>query len=523
MPTPPAAISDSLLLRAALDACVARETRAWLVGGAVRDVLLGRPLHDYDIAVEHSAIATARDAAARLNAPMYVLDAERDTARVVTADALGSRVFLDFARLREPTLEGDLSKRDFTINAMAIELRTATSRAAVSREARPSGRLIDPFGGQSDLDARILRAVTDQSLLDDPIRMLRAVRQSATLSFAIEPETAGRIQESAGLIRTISAERVRDELAQIVAQPGAYDHVQLLERMGLLAEVLPELTATRGVTQSPPHHWDVFEHTLRLLDLLERLLSRAAGVESQTRLAQAIITAPESVWADIDRSIGPMQAVLREHCEKTLSDDRTVWLTLKWAAIFHDVGKPHTRSVEPQGRIRFFDHEGVGGGMAAERMRALRFSTDEIERVNTITHHHMRPHHLLDAASGATRRAVYRFFRDTGEAGIDVLLMSLADHLATHGPDLDPDRWPRRLELTRVMLDTYFHRHDDTVNPPPLITGHDVMTLLNLKSGPRVGEILEMVREAQAAGEVQTRTEALALIRRVSPESTQPR
>jgi hypothetical protein len=118
---------------------------------------------------------------------------------------------------------------------------------------------------------------------------------------------------------------------------------------------------------------------------------------------------------------------------------------------------------------------------------------------------------------------VYRFFRDTGETGIDVLLMSLVDHLATHGPDLDPDRWLRRLELTRVMLDTYFHRHDDTVNPPPLITGHDVMTLLNLKSGPRVGEILEMVREAQAAGEVQTRAEALALIRRVSPESTQPR
>jgi len=503
MDTPTPFIPDSPLLRAATEACAARKTRAWLVGGSVRDALLGRAIHDLDIAVERDAIEAARDAAARLNAPMYVLDAERDTARVVTFDSAGVRVFLDFAGLREATIEADLEKRDFTANAIAVDL------------AHPD-QLIDPFGGQRDLEARLLRAVTDRSLLDDPVRMLRALRQSIGLSFQIEPETRERLHESAHLIKGASAERIRDELAQIVALPGLYRNLPLLNELGLLSELMPELLSMQGVAQSPPHHWDVFEHTLRMLDLLEILLTRAAGIELQARPAQTVATAPDSAWADIDQTIGPMQAALREHCEKSLSDERPAWLALKWAAIFHDVGKPATRSVDPDGRIRFFEHEEVGAKMLAERMRGLRFSTDEVHRAQTIVRHHMRPHHLME--SGLTRRAMYRFFRDTGEAGVDVLLHSLADHLATHGPDLDPDRWARRLELTRAMLDEYFHRREETVNPPALISGHDVMDTLGLKPGPQVGEVLEAVREAQAAGEVRTREEALALAGRMRDE-----
>jgi len=197
---------DSFLLRAALEACAGRKTRVWLVGGAVRDALLGRPLHDLDLAVERGAIEVAREAAARLGAPMYVLDAGRDTARIVAYDANGARVFVDFSRLREATLEADLAGRDFTINAMAMD------------PAQPE-RLIDPFGGQADLAARLVRATGDRSLLDDPIRLLRAVRQSLDLAFSIESDTAARIRQAAALIHAVSAERVRDELAHIIARP----------------------------------------------------------------------------------------------------------------------------------------------------------------------------------------------------------------------------------------------------------------------------------------------------------------
>ncbi len=496
-------VPDSPLLGAAIDACAARQARAWLVGGPLRDALLGRPIHDFDLAVERDAIGCARATAALLRVPMYVLDAERGAARVVAAGSDGSRVFLDFAGLRAPAIEADLELRDFTINAMAIDL------------AQPEA-LIDPFGGRRDLAARHLRAVTGRSLIDDPIRLLRAVRLSIGLAFAIEPGTREQIRASARLIGNVSAERARDELAQIVAAPGLYRHLPLLDELGLLVESMPELAALRGEAQSPPHHWDVFEHTLRALDLLEILLGRAAGIESHAGATQAVPTAPDLAWADIDRALGPAQAALREHCEKTLSDDRPAWLALKWAAIFHDVGKPATRSVDADGRIRNFGHEDAGAAMIDSRMRALRFSTLEVERAAAIVRHHMRPHQLMD--SGVSRRAAYRFFRDTGEAGVDVLLLSLADHLATHGPDLDPDRWARRLELTRALLHEYFHRREETVNPPALITGHDVMDLLGAPPGRRVGRVLEAVREAQAAGEVRTREEALALARALADE-----
>src|SRR3989304_2183882 len=198
---------DSPLVRAAIEACAARGVRAWLVGGPGRDALLGRPIHDFDFAGEREAITVARRTADRLGVPMYVLDAERDVARVVTLDAAGARVFLDFARLREATLEADLSKRDFTINAMAVDV------------SRPDA-LIDPLGGRRDLDARLLRAVTDQSLSDDPIRTLRAARLSITLACRIDEQTRALIRAAAPRLAEVSAERVRDELSHIVGLPG---------------------------------------------------------------------------------------------------------------------------------------------------------------------------------------------------------------------------------------------------------------------------------------------------------------
>lgn len=487
-------LPDTPLLRAAANACARRHVRVWLVGGSVRDVLLGRAIHDFDFAVERDAIGVARAVADHLDAPMYVMDAERDTARVVVHENT-ARIFLDFAGLRGPTLEGDLSGRDFTINAIAVDL------------VRPD-TLIDPFGGRRDLDARYIRAVTDRSLLDDPNRLLRAARLSMQLDFSIESRTRAQIRKSAHLVKTSAAERARDELHQLVALPGLHASLLLLNDLGLLGELMPELPAMRGVAQPPPHHWDVFEHTLRMADVLETLLARAAGIPSQ-RHAPKAVTAPGFAWGALDKAIGPLRDVLQPHLEKTLSDERPVWLLLKWAALFHDAAKPVTRSVDADGRIRFLEHEEVGADMVVQRTRALRFSSDEVERVRTIVRHHMRPHHL--AHSGASRRAIYRFFRDTREAGVDVLLHALADRLATDGPDLDAEGWAQRLDLARTMLDEYFHRHEEAVNPAPLLTGHDVMQALGLQAGPQVGKVLEAVREAQAAGEVKTRQEALAL------------
>ncbi len=477
-------LPDSSLIDAVEQLCAERGIRAWLVGGAVRDALSARTIHDWDFAVEREAIPLGRALADRLEADVYVLDRELDIARVLVGDDV-----IDLARAHDG-IERDLAERDFTINALAIDL------------AQPDG-VIDLFGGVSDLEDGIIRAIREASLIDDPVRMLRAVRQSASLSLAIDPQTAEWIKAHAALVTNSSLERIRDELNKTLQAPHAADSVSLWEAFGLLPHVLPEVAALKGVTQSLPHHWDVYEHARRVVDALELLGTRWLGFAQadEGALMQPVI--PDFVWDSLFLNLSDYTDALRAH----LSEGAR-WLLLKWTALLHDIGKPPTRTVEDgtPGRTRFFGHEDLGATMAEERLRTLRFSNDEIVRVTGIIREHMRPHWLAEAP--LTRRAIYRFFRQTGDYGVDILLLSMADHLATHGPDVDRERWVARLDLISRMFDAYFGQHEQVVAPPPLVNGNDIMRELGLAPGKQVGVILEAIREAQAAGEIATGEEA---------------
>jgi putative nucleotidyltransferase with HDIG domain len=511
----------SPLITTAKQLCAERRIRAWLVGGAVRDLLLGREVHDWDVAVEREAIPLARATADRLKAAVYVLDAELDVARVLVDDTM-----IDFARLRDGNLDLDLAGRDFTINAMAIDLD------------QPD-RVIDRFDGQADLEEGVIRAIGETSLTTDPVRLLRAVRQSASLALAIDPQTAEWIKAHAALIASASAERVRDELNKTLQESDAADNLALLDAFGLLAYLLPEVTALKGVTQSPPHHWDVYEHTRRVIDALELLGTRWLGFDQSDEGALMLPVIPDFVWDSIFLNLAQYSDALRAHLNSPLKslpvrvpadgpdredavEERIIsrspgegsrWLLLKWTALLHDVGKPATKTVEDDGRTRFFGHEDLGAQLAEERLRALRFSNGEIDRVADIIGGHMRPHWLAEAP--LTRRAMYRFFRDTEDYGVDILLLSMADHLATHGPDTDLHRWVERLGLIDRMLDVYFSKHEEVVAPPPLLNGNDIMRELDLPPGKQIGMILEAIREAQASGEVVSKEDALAVAKRV--------
>jgi putative nucleotidyltransferase with HDIG domain len=275
--------------------------------------------------------------------------------------------------------------------------------------------------------------------------------------------------------------------------------------------LLPEVIALKGVAQSLPHHWDVYEHTRRVIDALELLGTRWLGFDQSDESAVMLPDIPDFVWDSIFLNLPQYSDALRAH----LSVDSR-WLLLKWTALLHDVGKPATKTVEDDGRTRFLGHEDLGAKMSEERLRALRFSNDEIERVAGIIGGHMRPHWLAEAP--LTRRAMYRFFRDTKDYGVDILLLSMADHLATHGPDTDLHRWVGRLGLISQMFDVYFSRHEEVVAPPPLVSGNDIMQELGLPPGKQIGLILEAIREAQASGEVMNREEAMTLAKQVLEE-----
>ena len=470
--------------------------RIWLVGGSVRDALLTRPIHDLDFVVDGDGLEIAREVASRVGGAFYPLDEERRTGRVVLIED-EERFYFDFARLRGKDLTADLAARDLTVNAMAVSLT-------------PPEELIDPMGGQADLKAKVLRMCLPTSFADDAVRTLRVVRLAAQLDFRLERGTR-EAARAASLLSNVSAERVRDELMRILGGRRPVAALRALDALGALVAVVPEVAALKGVTQSPPHIYDVWEHTLRVVDKLEGLLSvlgRTHDVDAASEFALGYAAA----------RVGRYRHPLADHLEQELSLGRSTRSLLFLSALLHDIAKPFTRTVEADtDRIRFFNHEEQGAKIAQQRATVLRLSGDEVERVAATVAGHMRPV-WLSQGEAVTRRAIYRFFKATGLAGVDVCLLTLADLLGTRGIELGQAEWAARVDTVVALLDAFFAQPETIVRPAPLITGDEVMNELGVPQGPRVGEILEAVREAQAAGEVTTREEALALGKRMKDE-----
>jgi putative nucleotidyltransferase with HDIG domain len=473
-----------------------RGIKLWLVGGAVRDMLLGRPLHDWDFAVERDAAALARAVGDALDGFFFPLDEERGTARVVL-ELENSRREIDFALLRGPSLEADLAARDFTINAMALD------------EARG---LIDPLRGRADLEAKRIRATTKHVFRDDPVRLLRAARLEAELGFETEPRTEVWIRRDARLLTYPAVERLRDELVRGLTLSGASSFIRRLDDLELLGRVMPDALSLKGVSQSHPHRFDVWRHTLCVIEVLEGVVATATGGPLPAGSA-CLEDVPTPAWGDLARSIEQFASAIQRHLAVDVSDRRDRLLLLKLAGLLHDIGKPETQTTDEENRIHFYGHESVGTRRAAAWMRNLRFSRDEISWIRTITASHLRPGNLA-RGERVTRRAIYRYFRDTGDAGVDTALLSLADYLATWGPDLREGGWTNLLDVVELLLYHYFEEPEKVIAHQLPVDGYDLMRVLDLEPGPEIGRLLDLLREAVAAGDVETRQEALELARK---------
>ena len=475
---------------------VLTDQEMYLVGGAVRDILLNRLSRDFDFALPSKGIASARRVANTLNADFMVLDDERDTGRVIVTESDGARTFLDFATYRGNNLEEDLRTRDFTINAISFDVRAQT--------------LIDPLNGASDLRARVIRACSPTSLSDDPVRILRAVRQAAAFEFKIDLETRKAMKQASSLLPRISPERQRDELFKILEGPKPDVSMRALEILGVFPYLLPELPALKGVEQSTPHVHDVWEHTLSVLGYLENILAALAPGHSADD-TKDLFTESLTLY------MGKFREKFAEHFAEALNADRSVRAALFFAALYHDVQKPATKSTDETGRIRFFDHDVKGAEVAVERGRAFNLSNDEVERIQKIVANHMRFHffssRLERDKQGPSRKAIYRFFRDTGKAGVDLVLLGLADLRGIQGSTLSQETWTAALEVACALLENYWEKPQETVRPPRLLDGNELMSELGLEPGRVVGQLLEEIREAQATGKVESRKQALEFAR----------
>jgi putative nucleotidyltransferase with HDIG domain len=461
----PAAVA---LLRAARAAAGAGRGLV-LVGGAVRDALLGRPDADVDLALPHGALDLAERLAARLGATAVVLDAERGAARVA-----GPGLQVDLNDFRAPALEADLAGRDFTINALAVPLDPLLVRGRAP--------IVDPTGGLPDLRARRLRPAGAGVLADDPLRALRAVRLEATLGFRLTPSAARAVRAVAPRLAGVAAERVRDELVILLGLPATGRALRRADALGLLAMILPEIGPMRTAAQPAPHRFNVLEHSLRAVEACDRLLPRLDALAPFGEELAAHLS--EGLGAGLDRAA-----------------------VLKLAALLHDVAKPETRRVVA-GRVRFFEHDLVGAArvrVIGERLRLPERATALLER---LVRHHLRPMHLGQAGE-ITRRARYRFYRDLGPHTRDLLLLALVDGAAVTGAS--PFVAWRQAGLIRDLLRGW-PEAESAAAAAPLLRGQDVMARFGLSPGPVVGDLLARAREAQDLGLVRTREEALAYL-----------
>ncbi len=465
----------------------------YLVGGVVRDLLMKRPCHDMDFAITGDPRRLGRGVANDIQGDFFVLDDERNTVRVIYHSPSGSRTFLDFSTLRGTDIESDLLARDFTINAMALEIH------------HPD-KLIDPLGGLKDLRAKLLRACSRTAFQDDPVRVLRGIRQALAFQFHFEPETLAAIKAAAPRLPKVSPERQRDELFNILDGCQVSSAIRLLDQIGALERVLPEIPLLKGEIQPPPHVYDVWEHTLALLQDLEILYSTLIGDYNEDRASNLMMGLATM-------HLGRFRHWLAQHFNNSLNPGRSLRALLFLAALYHDVAKPAVRQFAPNGHIHYIGHEDAGAEIAVQRAQALALSQVEVKRIETLIHEHMRIHHLAKSGLVPSRRVIFRYFRSTGPAGVELCLLSLADTLATHGLNLTQETWTAELVVCRTLLEGWWERRDEVITPARLVTGDNLMKELNVPPGPLVGKLLTAIQEAQAGGEIHDRQQALDFAR----------
>jgi poly(A) polymerase len=464
-----------------------RGVEAYVVGGFLRDALLGRHSHDLDISIAGDPLTLGRELADTLGAHYFPLAEEQHVARILLPEP---PVHIDLLPLRGE-IEADLVGRDYTIDAMATPLGEATADTAT---------VIDPTGGRDDLRRRLVRAVREEAFRRDALRPLRGARLAVELDFEVERVTASLIREHAHELLQVAVERQRDELMRILATPRAGRGLRLVDELGLLERLLPELSDSRGVEQPKEHHWDVFDHSLEAVGKLDILL---AEEEPRERLARRL-------WRELWTQLAWWEEARAYFRDEVLAE-RSRSAVLKLAALLHDIAKPEMKTFDATGRMRFFGHADVGAEKAGRALQRLHFSAREIALVRAMVKAHLRPVQMAQQGP-PTRRALYRYFRDCGDAAIETLFLSLADHLATVGPRVSISGWRQHVTLVNYILTKRF-QEEEVISPAKLLGGDELMAELNLSPGPLVGQLLETVSEAQAAGEISTREEALELAR----------
>jgi poly(A) polymerase len=470
-------LKDRSLIKAVLDIAKKRRIKLYLVGGYLRDILLGREKDnpDIDFCLKRGAINFGKDVARKLKGGFVILDKAHGCSRVVKM--INDKTYtLDFTDFRGKTLEADLLHRDFTINALSIELE----KLFLTKDIEDL--IIDPYKGREDLKSKIIRLVNKKAFDEDPLRVLRAFSLAIIFDFKIDKETLKAAKLKAKGLSGVSYERIRDELFKILERPGSFSYLQELDKLKILKIIIPEIEVMRGVKQGPYHHLDVWQHTLETIKQLELLITELKNNQE-----------------------------VEDYLDEVISPTRSRRALIKLGALLHDTGKPAAKRRE-DGKTKFHGHERIGSDITGNIAGRLKLSNDETDSLEKMVLWHLRPGYLADNEE-ITPRAIFRYFRDTQKEGVSILLISIADQRATKGPLTSKES---RIHHEKVVLDLikeYFRRKKEK-KFPRLINGDDLLKKFKLEPSPLVGKILREIEELQAIGKIKNKKEALDAARK---------
>ncbi len=429
----------------------------YLVGGAVRDFLLGKNTFDKDIIVK-SAEEFASRFANDNDGTFIELDKENKIYRVVLSDKVN---YIDVTEADD--IEQDLKRRDFTINSIAVNLK--------------NDEIIDVTGGRLDLERGIIRSISEDNLVDDPLRILRGYRFAATLGFEIESETQRQIDKHLDLILEPARERITYEIMKLF--DGKYTASVLLKADKLIEIIYPVFVDVKKVPKNTHHHLDLYEHSVETVNQIQLLYEAA-------------------------------DTVIREHLEKIDFGGFSRLAHLKLAAFFHDIGKFSTWTIEGE-RHRFIKHDDVGSKMAKEILKQNKFSKKQIEYIADMIKNHIYPSQVV-SSENVTEKIYMRYIRKMGDNVIDNILLAKADRLSARGPAITEAIVKENIDNLDKLLDYYIAIKDSLKPLPKLLSGDEIMELKNIPQSPKLGEIITALKNEQLEGNIVSKDDAINFV-----------
>lgn len=433
------------------------DSDVYLVGGAVRDYLLGKTSYDKDIIVKN-AKQFAQDFCQKVDGTLIELDLENHIYRVVLSDKIN---YVDVTEANN--LESDLKRRDFTINSIAINLK--------------NNEIIDVNNGQQDLKNKIIRSISEQNIVEDPLRILRAYRFSAILGFEIENKTKQQIKKYIQLIKNPAIERINYELMKLFE--GKYTAKVLLEMTDLIDILYPVFIDVKKVPKNTHHHLNLFEHSIETVNQIQ-ILYESSNDE------------------------------VKSHLEKQDFGGFSRLAHLKLAGFLHDIGKYSTWTIEGD-RHRFIKHDDIGSKMAKEILKQNKFSKKQIEYIANMIKNHIYPSQVV-SSENINEKIYMRYIRKMESNVIDNIILAKADRLSARGPAITEDIVAENIRNLDNLLNYYLSIKDKLKPIPKLLTGDEIMEIKKIPQSPLLGEIIKSLKEEQLEGNIITKEDAINFV-----------